>query len=144
METSAPIALFILLLLSIETAAARSGLYYTRTRGTCTPRYWSNRVEEWPRMVPQTSTVRKVFGSGVSDRYRLDLTLLESTARNEEDNAFGRLVKQASAALLNSYARQGFPYSPWQVKTMVIESLVSEEAAANLAQRLFIVNRDCN
>lgn len=95
-------------------------------------------------MVPQTSTVRKVFGSGVSDRYRLDLTLLESTARNEEDNAFGRLVKQASAALLNSYARQGFPYSPWQVKTMVIESLVSEEAAANLAQRLFIVNRDCN
>lgn len=107
-------------------------------------RFWSGRREAWPRMVPETSTVSNVFGSRVYERYRLDLTLVEATARNDgEENPFGGLVKEGTAALLNSYARKSFPYKPWQVKTLVIQALVSEAAAASQAKRFSLANQAC-
>ncbi|KAL5561893.1 hypothetical protein UlMin_031640 [Ulmus minor] len=149
METhSTPSQLTLLLLLSLlllEASASRPGFLYTRTTGRCTPRFWSSRREAWPKMAPQSSTVSKVFGSRAFERFRSDLTLVEATARNDdEDNAFGGLVKQASAALLNSYSRKGFPYKPWAVKTLFIQALVSEEAAALQAQHFSIANEACN
>lgn len=98
----------------------------------------------WPRMVPQTSTLSKVFGSRVYERFRSDLTLLESTTRNDDENAFAGLLKQGTAALLNSYAREGFPFSPWQVKTLFIQALVSKEAASRQANKFLIANQACN
>ncbi|KAK7823927.1 hypothetical protein CFP56_034996 [Quercus suber] len=95
-------------------------------------------------MVPQESTVSKVFGSRVNERYGSDLTLLEATARNDEENGYPRLLKQASAALLNSYARKGFLYSAWEIKTLFIQALVSEEAANLQAQLFSIANEDCD
>jgi len=80
--------------------------------------------------------VSKVFGSGIFERYGSDVTLLESTTRNDDENAFAGLLKQASAALLNSYAREGFPYSAWEVKTLLIQALVSKEAAATPSSSL--------
>ncbi|VVA25990.1 PREDICTED: protodermal factor [Prunus dulcis] len=117
-----------------------------RTRAHLTLRacYWGSRREAWPRMVPQTSTVSKVFGSRAYERYRSDLTLLEATVRNDEENVYPRLLKQASAALLNSYARKGFPYSAWEVKTLVIQALVSDKAAALQAQRFSVANEACH
>jgi hypothetical protein len=50
-------------------------------------RFWSGGSEAWLRMVRQTSTVSKVFGSRASERYRSDLTLSEATARNDEEAA---------------------------------------------------------
>ncbi|KAF3436150.1 hypothetical protein FNV43_RR23242 [Rhamnella rubrinervis] len=131
---------------SVAARHTRPGFLYSRTTGAgrCTPQFWSSRREAWPRMVPQTSTVSNVFGSRAYERYRYDLTLLEATARNDDEEAFPRLVKQASAALLNSYARRGFPYRAWQVKTLVIQALVSEKAAALQAQRFSIANQACN
>ncbi|KAA8550749.1 hypothetical protein F0562_002433 [Nyssa sinensis] len=123
----------------------RPGFLYTRNRGRCTPQFWSSRSEPWPRMVPQTSTVSKVFGSRAYERYRYDLTLLEATSRNDDgENAFARLLKESSAALLNSYARKGFPFSAWKVKTLLIQALVSKEAAAIQAQRFSEANEACN
>ncbi|GMY06267.1 protodermal factor [Fagus crenata] len=121
----------------------RPGFVFTRTRGRCTPQFWSSRSEAWPRMVPQTSTVYKVFGSRTSERYGSDLTLMEATGRNEDEKVYPRLLKQASAALLNSYARKGFPYSAWEVKTLVIQALVSEEAASLQAKHFSIANEAC-
>lgn len=95
-------------------------------------------------MVPQTSTVSKVFGSRAYERYRSDLTLMEATARNDDENVFPRLLKEASAALINSYARKGFPYTAWEVKTRVIQGLVSERAAARQAQVFSQANRACD
>ncbi|XP_050251623.1 uncharacterized protein LOC126698446 [Quercus robur] len=121
------------------------GFVFTRTRGKCTPQFWSSGREAWPRMVPQESTVSKVFGSRVNERYGSDLTLLEATVTNyDEENGYPRLLKQASAALLNSYARKGFPYSAWEIKTLVIQALVSEEAANLQAQLFSIANEDCD
>ncbi|KAF8369829.1 hypothetical protein HHK36_032147 [Tetracentron sinense] len=106
--------------------------------------FWSSRREAWPRMVPQTSSVSKVFGSRALERFRSDLTLLEATERNDDvNNAFSHLLKQSSAALLNSYARKDFPYSAWEVKTLLIQGLVSEEAAALQAQRFSLANGAC-
>lgn len=108
-------------------------------------RYWSSRRESWPKMVPQTSTVSKIFGSRAYERYRYDLTLLEAAERNDDgDNVFARLVKQSTAALLNSYARENYPYTAWQVKTMLIQALVSEKSASILAQQLSQANEACN
>lgn len=86
-----------------------------------------------------------VFGSRVYEHYRSDLTLIEAAARNdEESNAFGGLVKEGTAALLNSYAREGFPYKPWQVKTLVIKALVSQAAAASQANNFLLANQACS
>ncbi|KAL3620601.1 hypothetical protein CASFOL_035513 [Castilleja foliolosa] len=119
----------------------RPGFMYTRTRGSCTPRYWSRMIDSWPKMVPRKSTVSNVFGSRVFERYREDLTLLEAAAAGED--AFGKLLKQSTAALLNSYARKGYPYAAWEVKTLVIQALVSERAAAFQARRFREANENC-
>ncbi|XP_043693244.1 uncharacterized protein LOC122643720 [Telopea speciosissima] len=124
--------------------ALMSGFIYTRNRGRCTPQFWSSRREAWPKMIPQTSSVSKVFGSRAFERFKSDLTLLEATQRNDDGgNVFSRLLKQSSAALLNSYARKGYPYSAWEVKTLLIQALVSEEAAALQAQRFSLANQAC-
>ncbi|KAL2236424.1 UNVERIFIED_CONTAM: hypothetical protein Sindi_0834100 [Sesamum indicum] len=95
-------------------------------------------------MVPHKSTVSNVFGSQVFERYREDLTLLEAAARNDDGkDAFARLVKQSTAALLNSYARKGYPYAAWEVKTLLIQALVSERAAAFQAQKFLEANENC-
>ncbi|KAL5998681.1 hypothetical protein ACLOJK_009625 [Asimina triloba] len=108
-------------------------------------RFWSSRREAWPKMVPQTASVARVFGSQVLERYRWDLTMVEVAERTDESsNAFSDLLKQSTAALLNAYAREGFPYSSWEVKTLLIQALVSEEAAAQQAQRFSQANHACN
>ncbi|GAB4830526.1 hypothetical protein Ancab_020237 [Ancistrocladus abbreviatus] len=123
----------------------KPGFIYTRQRGRCTPQYWSSRREAWPRMAPQGSTVSNVFGSRTMERYRSDLTLLEATSRNDDDeNAFIRLLKESTAALLNSYARKGFPFAAWEVKTLLIQGLISEQAAAHQAQVFMKANGDCS
>ncbi|KAL1830935.1 hypothetical protein ACET3Z_000586 [Daucus carota] len=139
----------VLLILSSEASSTsrkiKPGFIYTRTRGKCSPQYWSSRSESWPRMVPEESTVSNVFGSRAYERYRYDLTLLEATERNDDvENEFARLVKQSTAALLNSYARKEYPYTAWEIKTLVIQGLVSKEAAARQAQLFHEANEACN
>ncbi|KAB5557566.1 hypothetical protein DKX38_008475 [Salix brachista] len=136
--------IFVAHLAASKAAATRPGFIYTRAGGRCTPQFWSSRRESWPRMVPQRAAVSKVFGPGVFERYRSDVTLLESTTRNDDENAFAGLLKQASAALLNSYARKGFPYSAWEVKTLLIQALVSKEAAATQAKQFSAANEACD
>lgn len=102
-------------------------------------------MEAWPRMVPEMSTVSKVFGSMAYERYRYDLTLVEAASRNDDgDNVFARLLKESTAALLNSYARKGYPFTAWQVKTRLIQALVSKQAAAQQAQSFANANQACN
>ncbi|KAL5719634.1 hypothetical protein ACHQM5_012388 [Ranunculus cassubicifolius] len=102
-------------------ASKNSSFMYTNGN---LPMFWSSRREAWPRMIPQTSSVSRIFGSRVFERYQNDLTLLQATERNDDNNAYSILLKQSSAALLNSYARKDFPFSSWQVKTLLIQALV--------------------
>ncbi|XP_019188426.1 PREDICTED: uncharacterized protein LOC109182718 [Ipomoea nil] len=124
----------------------RPGFLFTRNRGRCTPQYWSSRREAWPRMVPEMSTVSKVFGSRAYERYRYDLTLLEAASRNDDgDDVFASLVKESTAALLNSYARKPhYHFTAWEVKTRLIQALVSKDAAAKQAQSFANANQACN
>ncbi|CAL9109386.1 unnamed protein product [Musa textilis] len=122
------------------------GYLYIRTTGRCTPQFWSSGREPWPNTVPHDSSVSKVFGSRLLERYEPGLTLLEATQRNDDigSSAFSKLVKQSSAALLNAYSRPGFPYSAWEIKSLVLEALVSESSAASQAEQFKQANEACN
>ncbi|XP_078429334.1 pollen Ole e I family allergen protein [Wolffia australiana] len=127
-------------------AETRAGFLYTRDRERCTPGFWSARGDAWPVMVPRGASVWKVFGSPALERYEPDLTMLEAMESDDDaagGSAFSELVKQSSAALLNSYARDGFPYTPWEVKTLLLLALVSEQAAQSQAQTFADSNRLC-
>ncbi|KAH9626891.1 hypothetical protein KSS87_002291 [Heliosperma pusillum] len=125
--------------------AATPGYVFTRHRGHCTPQYWGSRREEWPRTVPQKSTVSKVFGSRAIERFRSDLTLLEAATRNDDvENAYVRLLKQSTAALLNCYTRVGYSYKAWEVKSLFLLGLVSETDAVHQAHLLQLANDACN
>ncbi|KAA0059636.1 uncharacterized protein E6C27_scaffold54G00680 [Cucumis melo var. makuwa] len=140
--------LTLLLLLSFaaaaEVASARPpGFLFSRTTGRCTAQFWSSRSEAWPRMAPESATVAKIFGSRARERYGSEMTLMEAAGGAEEE-VFGRVVKEATAALLNSYARRrDFPYSAWEVKTLLIKALVSKEAAVLQSQRFAFANESC-
>ncbi|PKI74336.1 uncharacterized protein LOC116206188 [Punica granatum] len=153
-STIQPLLLLLLILCSVTpfsvAGAGRGrrqlGFFYTRTRGRCTPQYWSGIREHWPRMVPPASTVWKAFGSrAVELRYGSGLTLLESTVGDSgEGDSFRRLLKQGTAALLNSYGRKGYPYRAWEVKSLVIQATVSAEAAAAQARVFAAANEACD
>ena len=125
--------------------AAWPGYLYTRAVGRCTPQFWSSGAEPWPNIVPQEAAVSKVFGSRSVEKYGPRLTLLEATMRTDDigGSAFVKLVKQGSAALLNAYTRRGFPFDSWEVKALLLEALVSEEAAAVQAERFEQANESC-
>ncbi|KAL6903694.1 hypothetical protein ACP4OV_004507 [Aristida adscensionis] len=126
-------------------ARAWPGYLYTRAVGRCTPQFWSSGAEPWPNIVPQEAAVSKVFGSRSVEKYGPRLTLLEATMRTDDvgGSAFTKLVKQGSAALLNAYTRQGFPLNSWEVKALLLEALVSEDAAAVQAERFEQANEAC-
>ncbi|KAL5215830.1 hypothetical protein ABZP36_007231 [Zizania latifolia] len=132
-----------------DAASAWPGYLYTRAVGRCTPQFWSSGAEPWPNIIPQEAAVSKVFGSRSIDRYGPRLTVLEATMRTDDSGggggggAFAKLVKQGSAALLNAYARRGFPFDSWEVKALLLEALVSEEAAAVQAELFEQANASC-
>lgn len=109
----------------------------------CTAQYWIEGKETWPRMLPIVSTVGKVLGSGAFEAYgHPELTVLDAM-RMEEHDGYSSLLKQTSTALVNAYSREGFPYQPWRVKTLFIQSLVSQQAAAAQAAQFRSANEAC-
>jgi hypothetical protein len=108
-------------------------------------RFWSSGAEPWPNIVPQEAAVAKVFGSRSVEKYGPRLTLLEATMRTDDvgGGGFVKLVKEGSAALLNAYTRTGFPFDSWEVKALLLEALVSEEAAADQGERFEQANQSC-
>ncbi|KAJ3680192.1 hypothetical protein LUZ60_016470 [Juncus effusus] len=118
------------------------GYLYIRTIGKCTPQYWSSGREAWPNIAPKHAAV---FGSRVLERYEPSLTLLDATQRNDDigGTVFAKLVKHATAALLNSYTRDNFPLDSWEVKSLMLEALVSEESAEAQAEHFEQANESC-
>ncbi|KAE8681216.1 legumin A-like isoform 1 [Hibiscus syriacus] len=143
MPTSLVLSRLIIFFLFLSDFAAVSSATTTTTTLKRHFGFWSSMREAWPRMVPQGLTVWKMFGSRATERYRSDMKLLEWRAVDEEGDVFSELVKQASAALLNSYARKGLPYTAWEVKTLMIQGLVSKGAAARLTKRFSVANDAC-
>ncbi|KAI4319493.1 hypothetical protein MLD38_033082 [Melastoma candidum] len=143
-----------LLLLSFSASAAvreesqgstrnrRLGYFYSRSRGSCTPLFWSSRRESWPSKVLPDSAVASVFGTVVSEHH---VTLLESAGGDADaGGAFSQLLRQGTAALLNSYARPGFPYAAWEVKTLLVQGMASCGAAEAQARRFAAANENCD
>lgn len=62
-----------------------------------------------------------IFGS--------QMTLYQGLTNSRPD-AFGSLLRQGSAAVLNSYTSRNYPYTPYQVKNSFRGALVWQQAAA--------------
>ena len=89
-------------------------------------------------------TVAKVLGSGALKAYgHYELTMLD-TMRMEERDGYNNLLKQSSTTLVNAYNREGFPYSPWIVKNLFMESLVSQQAFIAQAAKSRSTNEACS
>lgn len=136
---------------TLKTPASSTNMptHHDKTKNTagakvkCTAQYWIEGKETWPRMLPVVSTVAKVLGSGALEAYgHSELTVLDAM-RIEERDGYSSLLKQSSTALVNAYSRVGFPYQPWRVKTLFIQSLVSQQAAAAQAAQFRSANEAC-
>ncbi|ERM99481.1 hypothetical protein AMTRI_Chr09g38760 [Amborella trichopoda] len=57
---------------------------------------------------------------------------------DESHDGWAQLLREGVVALLCSYGGHGFPLRPWQVKTLLVSALVSEEVAS--AQALGFYN----
>ncbi|KAL8142616.1 hypothetical protein V2J09_015648 [Rumex salicifolius] len=148
-SNTTPLQLFLIcnLLARITTASALfPASAFTRDRGRCTPQYWSRQKEAWPKMAPPEATVAKVFGfREAHQQFGSDLTLLEAASRNDVvQDAYAELLKQSTAALLNSYSRLGFPFRAWDIKTLIIRAMISPDDAAHQAQMFLQANENCH
>jgi hypothetical protein len=52
---------------------------------------------------------------------------------NTRPDAYGALLRQGTAAILNSYTNRNFPYTPFQVKSAFHGALASQQSAAVMA-----------
>jgi hypothetical protein len=70
--------------------------------------------------------ITSIFGSG---------TTLHQGLTSARPDAYGALLRQGSAAVLNSYASRQYPFTPYQVKVNFRTALVSQQAAAAMASK---------
>lgn len=113
--------------------------------GTCT--YWSSHTSGIPSILEgtiaslislfdiATGTTRLPFASG---------TTLVQGLTNTRPDAYGALMRQGSAALINSYYFSNFAYTPQQVRESFNGALYSEQAAAVQAVQFENANRGYN
>jgi hypothetical protein len=85
-------------------------------------------------------TIVDLFGLLSSGTFGSSTTLLQALTNTRPD-AYGALLRQGSAALINSYNSPSFAYSPQQVRESFNAALFSEPAAAVQAVRFENANR---
>lgn len=71
-------------------------------------------------------TITSIFGS---------TTTLHQGLTSSRTDAYGALLRQGSAAVLNSYSSRTYPFTPLQVKSAFRGALVSQQAAAVMATK---------
>ncbi|KAJ7541575.1 hypothetical protein O6H91_10G065700 [Diphasiastrum complanatum] len=101
----------------------------TSSGSGCSSDYWVAHTDYWPDIISIFSTVSQIFGEIAFNIFGGQATLL-SGLHSQNTDAYSSLLKQSSAALLNSYTRPRFQYSPQAVKQQFNAALVSREAAA--------------
>jgi hypothetical protein len=106
--------------------------------GTCD--FWSSHTSSLPSFMSIFDTIVDLFGLLSSGTFGSSTTLLQALTNTRPD-AYGALLRQGSAALINSYNSPSFAYSPQQVRESFNAALFSEPAAAVQAVRFENANR---
>jgi hypothetical protein len=75
----------------------------------------------------------------------MPLTLLKATLRADDIGGcpFFKPVKHRKVALFNAYTRKGFSFDSWEVKALLLEALVPEDASAAQDKQFEQANVSC-
>lgn len=98
--------------------------YFT---GTCD--YWRTHPQAINAIIGYWNTVGQTFGPTCGIIFGTGTTLHDALS-NTRNDGFGSLIREGTAALLNSIASSHFPYTTQQVKEAVISAITSDGAAA--------------
>jgi hypothetical protein len=110
--------------------------------GTCT--YWSSHTSSIPSILEGTiASLISLFdiATGTTQLPFASGTTLVQGLTNTRPDAYGALMRQGSAALINSYHFSNFAYTPQQVRESFNGALYSEQAAAVQAVQFENANR---
>jgi hypothetical protein len=94
--------------------------------------FWSLNTSMFPDFLTIFTTILDLFGGSSGSIFGSQMTLYQGLTSTRPD-AYGSLLRQGSAAILNSYTSRSYPYTPFQVKSQFRSALVSQQAAAVMA-----------
>ncbi|XP_078176625.1 uncharacterized protein LOC144571271 isoform X2 [Carex rostrata] len=97
--------------------------YFT---GTCD--YWRTHPQAINAIIGYLSTVGQTFGPTCGFIFGTGTTLHDALS-NPRTDGFGSLIREGTAALLNSIASSHFPFTTHQVREAVVSAITSEGAA---------------
>ncbi|XP_024373034.1 uncharacterized protein [Physcomitrium patens] len=97
------------------------------TPGTCS--FWTSNTHKFPDFLTILTPILDIFGGNSGSIFGSQMTLFQGLTNSRPD-AFGSLLRQGSAAVLNSYTSRDFAFTPFQVKNSFRGALVSQQAAA--------------
>ncbi|KAJ4808512.1 Protodermal factor 1 [Rhynchospora pubera] len=95
--------------------------------GTCD--YWRNHPQQIYAIIGYWSTVGQTFGPTCGVLFGTGTTLHDALS-NARNDGFGSLIREGTAAFLNSIANSHFPFTTQQVQEAVATSITSDGAAA--------------
>lgn len=105
-------------------------------------RFWSSHTSSFPDFLSILTTLLDLFGSstsggstglsGITSIFGGQMTLYQGLTNTRPD-AYGALLRQGTAAILNAYTNRNYPYTPFQVKAAFNGALASQQSAAVMA-----------
>ncbi|KAG0561718.1 hypothetical protein KC19_9G086100 [Ceratodon purpureus] len=109
--------------------------------GSCS--FWSKKKpSSLPDLLSFITPILDIFSSGAgSDAITAitsifgSKTTLHQGLTSTRPDAYGELLRQGSAAVLNSYTSAQYPFTTFQVKASFRNALVSQQAAADMASK---------
>lgn len=107
-------------------------------------RWWSSNPGSFPDFISILSTLVDLFssvsggsgsgiGSIISGIFGGQMTVYQGLTNTRTDG-YGALARHSSAALLNSFTRRDYAYSPLQVKMQFRSALGSQQQAFQMAR----------
>jgi hypothetical protein len=108
--------------------------------GTC--EYWSSNNSDIPGFLEGALVnILQLLGINLGDLPFSTTTTLVEALNNRRTDAYGALMRQGSAALINSYHFANYAYTPQEVREGFNGALFSEQAAAVQAVKFENANR---
>ncbi|CAK9211786.1 unnamed protein product [Sphagnum troendelagicum] len=108
--------------------------------GGCSCDFWSTHISSWPSFFSLFSTVAEAFGTEAANVFGA-ITLFEGLMDTRVDG-YSQLLRQGSAAILNSYTKPNFALTHVSVMEQFNSALTSRSTALVQAKKFENANTD--
>lgn len=108
--------------------------------GVCFCSFWSTHISSWPSFFSLFSTVAEAFGTEAAKVFG-SITLFEGLMDKRVDG-YSQLLRQGSAAILNSYTKPNFALTHVSVMEQFNSALTSSSTALVQAKKFENANTD--